>query len=54
MELLRREIFGPILPIRSYDEPKEVVDAVNAGDRPLAMYPFTRNAETRDFYIARI
>jgi coniferyl-aldehyde dehydrogenase len=54
MELMRREIFGPILPIRSYGEPKEVVDAVNAGDRPLAIYPFTRNPATRDFYIAHI
>ncbi len=54
MELLRREIFGPILPIRVYGEPPEVVDAVNAGDRPLAIYPFTNSAETRDFYIARI
>ena len=54
MEILRREIFGPILPIRVYDEPQEVVDAVNAGDRPLAMYPFTNSAETRDFYLSRI
>ncbi len=54
MEIMRREIFGPILPIRLYDEPQEVVDAVNAGDRPLAVYPFTNKAETRDFYIARI
>jgi coniferyl-aldehyde dehydrogenase len=53
MELMQREIFGPILPIRLYDEPQEVVDAINAGDRPLAIYPFTNKAETRDFYIAR-
>jgi len=54
MELMRREIFGPILPIRLYDQPQEVVDAINAGDRPLAAYPFTRNAATRDFYISRV
>ena len=54
MEIMRREIFGPILPIRLYDQPQEVVDAVNANDRPLALYPFTNKAETRDFYIARI
>ena len=40
MEVMRREIFGPILPVLVYDEPHEVVDAVNAGDRPLAIYPF--------------
>ena len=54
MEIMRREIFGPILPILVYDQTQEVVDAVNAGDRPLAVYPFTNKAETRDFYIARI
>ena len=52
MEIMRREIFGPILPIPLYDEPQEVVDAINAGDRPLAIYPFTSDAATRDFYIA--
>ncbi len=54
MEILRREIFGPILPVRLYDRPEEVADAVNAGDRPLALYPFTNNRQTRDFYISRI
>ncbi len=53
MELMRREIFGPILPVQLYDEPQEVVDAINAGDRPLAIYPFTNNAATRDFYIGQ-
>jgi len=53
MELMRREIFGPILPVRLYEDRQEVVDAINAGDRPLAIYPFTNEAETRDFYISR-
>ena len=52
MELMRREIFGPILPILTYGEPQEVVDAINARDRPLALYPFTRDAATRRFLIA--
>ncbi len=54
MELMRHEIFGPILPIRVYGEPQEVVDSINSGDRPLAVYPFTRNAATRDFYISHV
>ncbi len=54
MDLMRREIFGPILPILPYDDPREVVDFVNARERPLAFYPFTNNARTRDFYISRI
>ena len=53
MEIMRREIFGPILPVALYDRPQEVVDAINAGDRPLAIYPFTNIPATRDFYIAQ-
>ncbi|MBV9288905.1 MAG: coniferyl aldehyde dehydrogenase [Hyphomicrobiales bacterium] len=52
MELMRREIFGPILPVLFYGELKEAVGAINAGDRPLALYPFTRDAATRRFLIA--
>ena len=54
MELMRREIFGPILPLRLYDRLQEVVDFINAGDRPLAIYPFTRDAATRDFLVSRV
>lgn len=52
MEVMRREIFGPILPVLTYDKVEEVVDAINAGDRPLALYPFTNHAATRDTIIA--
>jgi coniferyl-aldehyde dehydrogenase len=51
MELMRREIFGPILPIVTYDETQQVVDAINARDRPLALYPFVRGAAMRRFLI---
>ncbi|HRY02999.1 MAG TPA: aldehyde dehydrogenase family protein, partial [Beijerinckiaceae bacterium] len=27
---------------------------INAHDRPLAIYPFTHDADTRDFYISRV
>jgi coniferyl-aldehyde dehydrogenase len=42
--LMQREIFGPILPLRGYRSLDEVVGAVNAGDRPLAIYPFSHDA----------
>ena len=44
--LWQREIFGPILPIRGYTRLDEVVTAVNAGPRPLAIYPFSHDAGT--------
>jgi coniferyl-aldehyde dehydrogenase len=41
--LMRREIFGPILPLRGYQRVDEAIDAINDGERPLALYPFSRN-----------
>ena len=41
MLLSTREIFGPILPLRPYDRLEEVVASINAGPRPLAIYPFS-------------
>ncbi len=42
--LLQREIFGPILPLRTYDQLDDVVTSINAGPRPLAIYPFSYDA----------
>jgi acyl-CoA reductase-like NAD-dependent aldehyde dehydrogenase len=34
---MQREIFGPILPLLAYRELDEVIAAINAGPRPLAI-----------------
>ena len=39
--LMQREIFGPILPLRGYDSLDAVIERINAGPRPLAVYPFS-------------
>ncbi|MDE2361883.1 MAG: coniferyl aldehyde dehydrogenase [Hyphomicrobiales bacterium] len=54
MVVMQREIFGPILPIKTYSDRQEVADYVNARDRPLAIYPFTNDAGLRDFYISHV
>jgi coniferyl-aldehyde dehydrogenase len=54
MQLSQREIFGPILPIRTYREPDEVVRYINAHDRPLAIYPFTNDKALQQLYIDRV
>ncbi len=44
--VMREEIFGPILPVRTYRTMDEVIAHVNAGPRPLALYYFgPRDAE---------
>ena len=52
--LLTREIFGPILPIRSYTRLEAVVDSVNAGPRPLAMYPFSKDEARIQWLVDRV
>ena len=38
-----REIFGPVLPIIAYTSIEEPIEAINAGPRPLALYPFSND-----------
>ena len=54
MIIRQRETFGPLLMFMPYDSPEDVINHVNAGDRPLAMYPFTRNRKLSDLYINHI
>ncbi|MFL6591760.1 MAG: aldehyde dehydrogenase family protein [Luteimonas sp.] len=41
--LMREEIFGPILPVIAYASVDEAIDYVNGFERPLALYPFSRD-----------
>ena len=40
---MREEIFGPILPVMTYEKLSEVVDFVRARPKPLALYIFSTN-----------
>jgi len=54
MVIREREIFGPILMVLTYGQPEEVIRYVNSHDRPLALYPFTRDRALQSLYIERI
>ncbi len=41
--VMQEEIFGPILPIMEYESLDEVIDFVNEGEKPLALYMFSKN-----------
>ncbi len=41
--LMREEIFGPILPVIGYDTLEEVAQYINARERPLALYAFSKD-----------
>ncbi len=44
--VMEEEIFGPILPVLSYETLDEVKRFVNSRPKPLALYLFTRSEET--------
>ena len=44
--VMQDEIFGPLLPIKSYRTLDEAIAYVNAHDRPLALYPFSHDSAT--------
>ena len=49
--VMREEIFGPLLPIKSYKKIDEVAKYINAHDRPLALYYFGNNEQHRTQFL---
>jgi coniferyl-aldehyde dehydrogenase len=48
MTVMQEELFGPVLPIKTYDRVEEAISYVNAHDRPLGLYYFGQDgAEQR-------
>jgi len=41
--IMEDEIFGPLLPVITYDDLSEAIDFVNARPKPLALYFFSRD-----------
>ncbi len=54
MSIDQRETFGPILMIKTYSNPQQVIDYITARDKPLALYPFSNDKELIDKYINTI
>ena len=42
-KVMQDEIFGPLLPVKSYRTLDEAIAYINAHDRPLALYPFSHD-----------
>ncbi|MEQ6437379.1 coniferyl aldehyde dehydrogenase [Comamonas sp. w2-DMI] len=53
MQLMQEEIFGPILPVISYERMDDVIKAINASPRPLALYWFGQDERVRDAVLSR-
>ena len=51
MKVMQDEIFGPILPIKSYSDSKEAVGYINSKPRPLGLYYFGSDASEREYVL---
>lgn len=43
--LMREEIFGPLLPVITFDSQEEVIDRLSQMEKPLALYLFSRDED---------
>jgi coniferyl-aldehyde dehydrogenase len=53
MEVMQHEIFGPLLPIKTYPTLDDAIATINAGERPLALYLFTNDRQVQETVLAR-
>ena len=51
MLVMQDEIFGPILPVRTYNDVQETVAYINKNPRPLGLYYFGSDGAERDFVL---
>lgn len=53
MRVTQEEIFGPLLPVLTYERIEEAIDYVNRRDRPLGLYYFGEDREEERRVLAR-
>ena len=53
MQAMQEEIFGPVLPVRTYREVDDAIDEVNGRDRPLGLYYFGNDSDEREKVLTR-
>ena len=51
MKIMQEEIFGPVLPIKTYSDVSETVDYINSKDRPLGLYYFGEDSKEKDYVL---
>ncbi len=53
-KVMQDEIFGPILPVLTYDSNEEALEIINRHPNPLAFYVFTSNEATQDYWLTKV
>jgi aldehyde dehydrogenase (NAD+) len=52
--IMTEEIFGPLLPVITYEDESEVIDIILSRPKPLSLYIFSKSEHITDRYINRI
>ena len=52
MLVMQEEIFGPIMPVKTYKQIDEVVDYINLHERPLGLYYFGNKKIEEEFIMS--
>ncbi|MES2302779.1 MAG: aldehyde dehydrogenase family protein, partial [Pseudomonadota bacterium] len=53
MKVMQDEIFGPVLPVKTYRGIDEAIGYINDHDRPLGLYYFGNDSAERDAVLTR-
>ncbi len=53
MQAMREEIFGPVLPVKTYKAVDEAIGYINDHDRPLGLYYFGSDTKEREAVLER-
>ncbi|HEX4293671.1 MAG TPA: coniferyl aldehyde dehydrogenase [Rhizomicrobium sp.] len=53
MSIMKDEIFGPLLPVKTYDTVDEAIGYVNGHARPLGLYYFGADAKEQEHVLSR-
>ena len=53
MLAMQEEIFGPVLPVKTYAKIDEAIDYVNRNDRPLGLYYFGQDRDEQERVLTR-
>ncbi len=53
MKIMQEEIFGPVIPVMTYDSIDEVIGYIEARDKPLALYIYSKDQQMVDKVLNR-
>ncbi len=53
MAIMKDEIFGPLLPVKTYNDVSETIEYVNGHDRPLGLYYFGTDTAEQERVLTR-